>query len=294
MSRMATPSQRLVSRNFIPDAHKYVFSVLPRYWNHLAWLQTQPLKGFRLLRCRLGDDREGMVWLTWQGDFVTGQVSEIPEHGTQAADVQAGFGGPGCGLPLCPLGHFGLLYGCLSLGPCALGVVVLEQHRRQVLAQVPFEIVSEHAQEELSTDMTPDLQRDVMRGTGVAPGKVYGGRASGTPDDRPGLENRLRALGEGDVPVVSRLHRLGCKLTHLVRIVETLSNRGIGQRGLIGQGAVSCRMAKYGDMESGFSALGAGFHTLPQTTPIRRSRGADGSGACGRRHRRLRSCRNAR
>ena len=78
--------------------------------------------------------------------------------------------------------------------------------------------------------MTPDLQRDVMRGTSVAPGKVYGGRASGTPDDRLGLENRLRALGEGDVPVVSRLHRLGCKLTHLVGIVEMLSDRRMGQR----------------------------------------------------------------
>ena len=98
MSRMATPSQRLVSRNFIPDAHKYVFSVLPRYWKHLAWLQTQPLKGFRLLRCRLGDDREGVVWRAWQGDFVAGQVSGIPEHGTQVVcSSRVGLGARGCG-----------------------------------------------------------------------------------------------------------------------------------------------------------------------------------------------------
>ena len=136
---------------------------MQRYWNRFAWLHTQPLEGFGLQRCRLGDDCEGVVWLAGQGGFIAGQVAEMLEHGAQAVGGQAGFGALGCGLPLCPLGYFGLLHLCLSLGGCTLGVVVLEQHWRQALAQVSFEIVSEHAQEDMSADMVgaadrPDLE----------------------------------------------------------------------------------------------------------------------------------------
>ena len=39
-----------------------------------------------------------------------------------------------------------------------------------------------------------DLQRDALRASGVAAGHVYHDFASGVRDDRPGLDNCLRAL----------------------------------------------------------------------------------------------------
>ena len=56
-------------------------------------------------------------------------------------------------------------------------------------------------------------------------------------DDRPGLENCLRALRKGDVLVVWKLDRLGRNLTHLVNTVQNLAARGVGLRVLTGQGA---------------------------------------------------------
>ena len=56
-------------------------------------------------------------------------------------------------------------------------------------------------------------------------------------DDRPGLENCLRALRKGDVLVVWKLDRLGRNLAHLVKTAQGLSGRSIGLRVLAGQGA---------------------------------------------------------
>ncbi len=50
-------------------------------------------------------------WFGWPGRVASLQA-EILKHGAQAVGGQAGFGGLGCGLPLCPLGYFGLLHGC--------------------------------------------------------------------------------------------------------------------------------------------------------------------------------------
>ena len=61
--------------------------------------------------------------------------------------------------------------------------------------------------------------------------------ASGLRDDRPGLDNCLRALRKGDVLVVWKLDRLGRNLAHLVNTVQDLSARGVGLRVLAGQGA---------------------------------------------------------
>ena len=49
---------------------------------------------------------------------------------------------------------------------------------------------------------SPDLQFDALRAAGVETGMIYEGRASGAHGDRPGLENCLCALREGDVLVV--------------------------------------------------------------------------------------------
>ena len=82
-----------------------------------------------------------------------------------------------------------------------------------------------------------DLQFDALRAAGVEPGMIYEDRTSGAHGDRPGLENCLRALREGDLLVVWILDGLGRSLHHLVKTVTGLSDRGVGLSVLTGQGA---------------------------------------------------------
>ncbi len=82
-----------------------------------------------------------------------------------------------------------------------------------------------------------DLQADALRANGVAERNLYSDTASGKRDDRPGLENCLKALRSGDTLVVWKLDRLGRNLRHLVNTVSDLTDRGIGLRVLTGQGA---------------------------------------------------------
>ena len=83
-----------------------------------------------------------------------------------------------------------------------------------------------------------DLQRDAVRAADVDDAvNLYHDLASGVRDDRPGLDNCLRALRKGDVLVVSKLDRLGRNLAHLVNTVQNLSTRGVGLPVLASQGA---------------------------------------------------------
>ena len=82
-----------------------------------------------------------------------------------------------------------------------------------------------------------DLQRDALAGAGVGADAVYEDRASGSREDRPGLDACLKALRGGDVLVVWKLDRLGRDLRHLVNVVRDLTERGVGLRVLAGQGA---------------------------------------------------------
>ena len=83
-----------------------------------------------------------------------------------------------------------------------------------------------------------DLQRDALRAEGIDdPANLYHDFPSGVRDDRPGLDNCLRALRKGDILVVWKLDRLGRNLAHLVHTVQDLSAHGVGLRVLAGQGA---------------------------------------------------------
>ena len=82
-----------------------------------------------------------------------------------------------------------------------------------------------------------DLQRDALVDAGVDQVNLYHDLASGVRDDRPGLDNCLRALRRNDTLVVWKLDRLGRNLAHLVNTVQDLSARGVGLRVLAGQGA---------------------------------------------------------
>lgn len=106
-----------------------------------------------------------------------------------------------------------------------------------------------------------DLQRDALSEAGVEEKYLYEDHASGKTDKRPGLEACLKALREGDTLVVWKLDRLGRNLSHLVKTVTDLSNRGIGLRVLSGQGANIDTTTPTGRMIFGIFAALADFET---------------------------------
>lgn len=77
-----------------------------------------------------------------------------------------------------------------------------------------------------------DLQRDALLGAGVDERHLHQDRASGARDDRPGFKACIADLREGDVLVVWKLDRLGRSLSHLIRIVEELKQRGVAFKSL--------------------------------------------------------------
>ena len=84
---------------------------------------------------------------------------------------------------------------------------------------------------------TTDLQRDALLAEGVQEEHIYEDHASGKKDDRPGLNNCLKALREGDTLIVWKLDRLGRDLHHLVNTVHNLIAKNIGLKVLTGHGA---------------------------------------------------------
>lgn len=82
-----------------------------------------------------------------------------------------------------------------------------------------------------------DLQHDALKANGVEISQIYDDKASGSKDERSGLEACLRALRAGDVLVVWKLDRLGRSLKHLVDTVRDLTEREIGLKVLTGEGA---------------------------------------------------------
>lgn len=106
-----------------------------------------------------------------------------------------------------------------------------------------------------------DLQNDALLLACVPPEQIYSDQASGTKDDRPGLDSCLKALRAGDVLVVWKLDRLGRSLHHLVRTVATLSARGAGLKVLTGQGAQIDTTTAAGRLSFGIFAALAEFES---------------------------------
>lgn len=75
-----------------------------------------------------------------------------------------------------------------------------------------------------------DLQIDALQQAGCE--KLYREVVSGARTERPGLDQVVDRLRAGDVLVIWKLDRLGRSLKHLVELVNTLRERGIGLQSL--------------------------------------------------------------
>ena len=70
-----------------------------------------------------------------------------------------------------------------------------------------------------------DLQLDALKNTGCE--KIFQDVASGANTERPGLDDALQHLREGDTLVVWKLDRLGRSLRHLIDVVTSLNDDGV-------------------------------------------------------------------
>ena len=80
----------------------------------------------------------------------------------------------------------------------------------------------------LEQNVTPQI--DKLKQAGCE--RIFRDKASGAKTERPGLQEALDFLREGDTLVVWRLDRLGRSLKHLLETVSVLEERGIGFRSL--------------------------------------------------------------
>lgn len=74
------------------------------------------------------------------------------------------------------------------------------------------------------------LQRDALIKAKCS--KLFEDKVSGAKSDRPGLNDALAYVRDGDVLVVWKLDRLGRSLPHLIDTVTSLAERGVGFKSL--------------------------------------------------------------
>jgi len=72
------------------------------------------------------------------------------------------------------------------------------------------------------------LQTDALLKVGVPKKLIFLDKVSGAKTARPGLDECLGQLGEGDTLIVWRLDRLGRSVRHLIDLVDQLRQRKIG------------------------------------------------------------------
>ncbi len=79
-------------------------------------------------------------------------------------------------------------------------------------------------------DQNLDLQQDALQQAGCK--KIFVDEVSGAKAARPGLQQAMDQLREGDVLVVWRLDRLGRSLRNLLELVAQLEEKKVGFRSL--------------------------------------------------------------
>ena len=87
------------------------------------------------------------------------------------------------------------------------------------------------------------LQQDALKKAGCK--KVFMDEVSGAAAARPGLQQAMDALREGDTLVVWRLDRLGRSLRNLIELVEQLKEMGVSFRSLQEEMDTSTSGGKY-------------------------------------------------
>lgn len=81
-----------------------------------------------------------------------------------------------------------------------------------------------------TSDQNLSLQEDALKSEGCE--RIYKDIASGAKTERPGLEEALDYLREGDMLVVWKLDRLGRSVPHLIQTIKDLNERKIGFKSL--------------------------------------------------------------
>ena len=76
-----------------------------------------------------------------------------------------------------------------------------------------------------TADQNLHLQEDALKKAGCY--RIFSDVVSGAKDKRPGLDDALAFLREGDTLVVWKIDRLGRSTPHLIQIIEDLRQRGI-------------------------------------------------------------------
>ena len=85
----------------------------------------------------------------------------------------------------------------------------------------------------VSTDeQNLDLQRDALLKAGVGAKDIYTDKVTGVKAERPGLNQALSHLRDGDTFIVWRLDRLGRSLKHLIETVTALKEQGVSFKSL--------------------------------------------------------------
>ena len=105
-----------------------------------------------------------------------------------------------------------------------------------------------------TSDQDLRLQLDALKKHGVPKDMIFTDKASGSKEDRRGLEACLAELHEGDVLLVWRLDRLGRSIRHLVSLIDELKQRGVGFRSIC-DGAIDTTSASGELIFHVFSAL---------------------------------------
>jgi len=95
---------------------------------------------------------------------------------------------------------------------------------RKICAKVGLE-VTVYGYARVSTDgQTLAAQDAALAAAGCA--KVYGEKISGARSDRPQLAKLLKAIGEGDTVIVTRLDRMARSTRDLLNILDAIAKAG--------------------------------------------------------------------
>jgi DNA invertase Pin-like site-specific DNA recombinase len=103
-----------------------------------------------------------------------------------------------------------------------------------------------------TNDQDMAMQMDELKAAGCS--QIFTDKISGAKNERPGLEKCLQVLDREDTLFVWRLDRLGRSMVHLVSIITTLKERGVGFKSLH-DGAIDTSTASGELIFNIFSAL---------------------------------------